>query len=180
MVEKLDGPSSAPHRSRAPINRSRFVPSATLHFHISNFIDFNDSTHSLVAMQATGQAPDFALTIENANPATQFHWDGATGALNVPVGADLTFVVSAATAQTGVAYFPTGLVCLSPSAPKRPFRDLEIKFAEAPTLASLRVQDDDHERGSWCFQVLVQRRVDKGDGRFEYRFGLIDPKLQTN
>jgi hypothetical protein len=156
------------------------VPSATIHLHISNFIDFNDSTHSLVAMQATGPSPDFALTIEKASPATQFQWDVAAGALNVPTGANLTFVVTAATAQTGVSYFPTGLVCLSPSAPRRPFRDLEIKYAEAPALASLRVQDDDHERGSWCFQVLVQRRVDKGDGRFEYRFGLIDPKLQTS
>jgi hypothetical protein len=180
MVEAVDGRSTALRHSRAFINRSRFVPSATLHFHISNFIDFNDSTHSLVAMQATGDSPDFTLTIEKASPAAQFQWDAAAGALNVPTGADLTFVVSSATAQSGLAYIPTGLVCLSPSAPKRPFRDLEIKYAEAPTLSSLRVQDDDHERGSWCFQVLVQRRVDKGDGRFEYRFGLIDPKLQTS
>jgi hypothetical protein len=180
LAEKTGSRSTALRHSRASINRSPFVPSATLHFHISNFIDFNDSTHSLVAMQATGPSPDFALTIERASPAAQFHWDAVAGALNVPIGADLTFVVSSATAEAGLAYFPTGLVCLSPSAPKRPFRDLEINFAEAPALASLRVQDDDHERGSWCFQVLVQRRIDKGNGRFEYRFGLIDPKLQTS
>jgi hypothetical protein len=160
------------------------MASATIHFTIRHFKGFDQTANRLDAMSGTGPAPDFDLVIENANPASGFNWNVATGVLTVPPNAELTFTCSSfnRTSDDSI-YFPTGMVCLSAPGSygaQRPFRNFAVNYSDSG--GSLQVHNQNNGAGGWGFQILVQQRraIGGGGGLFNYNFGLIDPRLQTS